>query len=121
MVTLTWAQILFVTVVILGVYALEMAYIYWRLSRAHFTDRFAQVRLQQLERAVEQLLSRAGSNGEAAEQGDATLENNLPTPYSRAIALARDGLGPTSLANDCGISRGEAELIVSLYGPGQSP
>lgn len=37
------------------------------------------------------------------------------TPYAQAIQLARQGGGAVELARDCGISRGEAELIVALY------
>lgn len=38
-----------------------------------------------------------------------------PTPYNQAIELAKRGLPPTEVASQCGISRSEAELIVSLY------
>lgn len=38
-----------------------------------------------------------------------------PTPYAQAIQLAREGGDAVALARDCGISRGEAELIVALH------
>ncbi|MGL6070690.1 DUF2802 domain-containing protein [Craterilacuibacter sp.] len=37
------------------------------------------------------------------------------SPYNQAIALARHGLSAGEVAERCGISRSEAELIVSLY------
>jgi hypothetical protein len=37
------------------------------------------------------------------------------TPYGHAIRMAREGRAVAELASDCGISRGEAELIVALY------
>ena len=37
------------------------------------------------------------------------------TPYSQAINLAQQGLDASQVAASCGISRGEAELIVALY------
>ena len=37
------------------------------------------------------------------------------TPYGHAIGMAREGRAVAEVASDCGISRGEAELIVALY------
>lgn len=38
-----------------------------------------------------------------------------PSTYSRAIELARQGLDADWLSANCGISRGEAELIIALH------
>ncbi|KZE32906.1 uncharacterized protein DUF2802 [Crenobacter luteus] len=37
------------------------------------------------------------------------------TPYAQAIELVRQGLAAAEVAERCGISRSEAELIISLY------
>lgn len=37
------------------------------------------------------------------------------SPYSQAIAMARRGVSVGEIAASCGISRGEAELIVALH------
>lgn len=37
--------------------------------------------------------------------------------YGQAIRLARQGASVEDLARDCGLNRGEAELLVSLHGP----
>lgn len=37
--------------------------------------------------------------------------------YGQAIRLARQGATAEDLARDCGLNRGEAELLVSLHGP----
>jgi len=37
------------------------------------------------------------------------------SPYNLAIQMARQGAGAGEVATGCGISRGEAELIVALY------
>jgi hypothetical protein len=37
------------------------------------------------------------------------------SPYNQAIHMARQGLSASEVASGCGISRGEAELIVALY------
>lgn len=42
------------------------------------------------------------------------------SPYSRAIEMARDGAEISSIAAACGITRGEAELIVALHRSGIS-
>ena len=38
-----------------------------------------------------------------------------PSAYGKAIELAKQGLDPDSLASQCSISRGEAELIIALH------
>ncbi|GAB3265724.1 DUF2802 domain-containing protein [Chitinimonas naiadis] len=43
------------------------------------------------------------------------------TAYSQAIRLAKQGLDSSAVAAGCGISRGEAELIVALYRASQRP
>lgn len=42
-------------------------------------------------------------------------ENQSPAPYSQAIRLVRQGMGPADIAVACNISKGEAELIASLH------
>ena len=37
------------------------------------------------------------------------------SPYTQAIQMARRGAGASEVASGCGISRGEAELIVALH------
>jgi hypothetical protein len=37
------------------------------------------------------------------------------SPYNLAIQMARKGASANDVASGCGISRGEAELIVALY------
>lgn len=36
------------------------------------------------------------------------------TPYAQAVQMARQGISPQELARRCGITNGEAELIVAL-------
>src|SRR5262245_9536595 len=37
------------------------------------------------------------------------------SPYTQAMQMARRGAGASEVASGCGISRGEAELIVALH------
>ncbi|WP_084658532.1 DUF2802 domain-containing protein [Chitinimonas taiwanensis] len=43
------------------------------------------------------------------------------TAYAQAIRLAKQGMDSSAVAAGCGISRGEAELIVALYRASQRP
>jgi hypothetical protein len=47
-----------------------------------------------------------------------TVKSQAPravSPYNQAIQMARQGMSASEVASSCGISRGEAELIVALY------
>lgn len=37
------------------------------------------------------------------------------SPYNQALHMAKQGFAALEVANSCGISRGEAELIIALY------
>jgi len=63
--------------------------------------------LEELRKRVEQL----ESNASMLLKKD---EGDTDTPYNRAILLARQGYDAARLSEECGISRGEAELIVSM-------
>lgn len=43
------------------------------------------------------------------------VTRETPSAYGKAIELAKQGLDPDSLASQCSISRGEAELIIALH------
>ncbi len=58
-------------------------------------------RMRQLAEQQEQLLSRD------AEQG----------PYRHAVRLAAQGASREEIMKNCGVSRGEADLLLSLHGP----
>ena len=47
-------------------------------------------------------------------------ERPAVSPYSRAIEMARNGDEINNIAGACGITRGEAELIVALHRSGIS-
>lgn len=54
----------------------------------------------------------------APEPAPAVPAPNLPpgSAYAEAIRLARAGYPAATLVRDCGLSRGEADLIQALYG-----
>lgn len=45
----------------------------------------------------------------------------VESAYSQAIKLAQQGLDSAAVAAGCGISRGEADLIVAIYRASQRP
>lgn len=53
--------------------------------------------------------------GPSAPAGGYGAAESADTPYGHAIRMAREGRAIAEVATDCGISRGEAELIVALY------
>lgn len=115
-IVITWRELLLVVVVVLGVYVAEMLLMMRSsggLRKPRWLGMIQEKKVEtELRRQLEELRHRV-------EQ----LEANLPvkkegdeadTPYNRAILLARQGYDAARLSEECGISRGEAELIVSM-------
>lgn len=86
-----------------------------RITAAHLDE------LQrQLARVQRDLHEMAGQVHELAGRFDRnsqrlSKDTEQATPYQQAIELVRQGLAASEVAVRCGISRSEAELIVSLY------
>jgi hypothetical protein len=117
-IVLTWRELLIAIVLATLVYLLEVA-LFSRRRRAkgqaeasghedevsselaRLSEELADLRIR-LERLEARLASAAS---------DKMAED---TPYGRAVRLAREGLSAQELASRCGISRGEAELIIAL-------
>jgi hypothetical protein len=49
------------------------------------------------------------------QQTKPSVAGAAASPYQQAIELIQQGLGAADVAHRCGISRSEAELILSLY------
>ncbi|MGC0153901.1 DUF2802 domain-containing protein [Chromobacterium vaccinii] len=65
---------------------------------------------QQQISALQRDIARLQSRFEHQAHGEPGL-----SPYNQAIEMIRQGLTASEVASRCGISRSEAELIVSLY------
>lgn len=148
--TITWGQVLFISFIFLAVYAAEMAFFYWRLRQHHFAEHLALVRLRQLEKNLEELQRRVQAESTASlmlrDMPLPSVQTPIDPPpppvferitqpitkkppptepegaasYNQAIDLAKEGANAQQLSRECGLSRGEADLIVSLYGqPGE--
>ena len=117
---ITWRELLIVLVAVVGVCVAELALLLrwsgnrgiklWRRAapgnpegqRTSVSQEITDLRRQvaRLETEVEKLKA-------------ATVAG--VSPYNQAIQMARQGASAAEVASSCGISRGEAELIVALY------
>jgi len=119
---ITWRELLIVVVVVLAVYSAEMLLLLRskRGGRHGKPDAAAlQPRFEALENEIEELREQLLSFKEQLDQLKATpppQANMSPSsPYSQAIQLAQQGADVSEIAENCGISRGEAELIVAMH------
>jgi hypothetical protein len=118
---ITWRELLIVVIAVLGVYVAELALLLrWSGNRG----------MKLWARPAPWSPEGPGVNGLSQEIADlrrqvARLESEVEklkaasvagvSPYNQAIQMARQGLSANEVASTCGISRGEAELIVALY------
>lgn len=109
----------------------------WRRLRAdngRLSDRLAEAE-QQLRRVSNDMGALCSASAGAGEhvvrleqqmkrlterQNMLELRASADRPYSEASRLAHDGADVHELVNTCGLTRGEAELMVMLHGQGGS-
>lgn len=117
---ITWRELLIVVALILAVYIAEMLLL-MRASGSplrkprwlgRINEKHVELELrQEIEQIKERLILLESKHYQLPE-----VEASETTPYQRAIHLARQGRDAISISEGCGISRGEAELIVSMHG-----
>jgi hypothetical protein len=119
---ITWRELLIVVVVVLAVYSAEMLLLLRsKRGRRHAMPDAAalQPRFEALESEIEQLREQLLNFKEQLDQLKVAPppQTNIShsSPYSQAIQLAQRGADVDEVAADCGISRGEAELIVAMH------
>jgi cell division protein FtsB len=119
-IVITWRELLIVVALILAVYIAEMLLLMRtgggilhkrRMPEPahHHSDAILRSEIESLSarvKVLEQFIQQL--------QAESASEN---TPYARAIQMARQGRNASRISESCGISRGEAELIVSMHGP----
>jgi hypothetical protein len=110
---LTWYHVIVIALAALGLYVIELVS-FLRASRR-------QIAYEQ--RSGERLDALAAELGALREQV-ATLTADLDAirrapqssgQYREAVEMAEQGLDAAAVADNCGISRAEADLIVALY------
>ena len=112
-ITLTWSQVSLILLAAIGLYVIELV----SFMRA------ARRQSQQEKRAHERLQSMAAEIAALREQVDglaAGLDSVRRTPqssgqYREAVEMAERGLDSAAVAESCGISRAEADLILALH------
>lgn len=119
-IVITWRELLIVVALILAVYIAEMLLLMRTggglLRKRRPLEIGKNAEFNKLQSELEALSSRL----EVLEQyiqkmhAERDPENS---PYNRAIQLARLGRDAARISESCGISHGEAELIVSMHGP----
>jgi hypothetical protein len=121
-IVVTWRELLIVVALILAVYIAEMLLLL-RTGGGVLLRRRAQETAKQ-DNAVEAELradiASLNTRIAALEKYIVQLQAENATeatPYNRAIQLAKQGRDASRISESCGISRGEAELIVSMHGP----
>ena len=108
-----------VAITVLAIYAVEVLLLLrWSGRRVSLWARTEASSEGQALNAVS--LEIAELRGQVARpQGELErLKSATPSaisPYNQAIQMARQGLSASEVSSRCGISRGEAELIVALY------
>lgn len=122
---ITWRELLIVVVLVLAVYIAEMLLltrsrrnIGWRIWRKGVAAQAVDAADTQshevdvVRKELAQLREQVATLQAEFEKMKSVAVN---TPYSQAIQMAQQGLDANQVAASCGISRGEAELIVALY------
>jgi hypothetical protein len=80
-------------------------------------DRVTALYIEQLQHQISVLQRDLLNVAERVDrpQSKSVVEVSAPSPYNQAIELIRQGMSTADVAVRCGISRSEAELILSLY------
>ncbi|MEW9899242.1 DUF2802 domain-containing protein [Chitinivorax sp. PXF-14] len=125
-IVVTWRELLVAGAIVLGIYVAEWL-MFLRTSKrnrdkagvapaAQASDELEQ-RIASLESELSQLkrafVALASQPPRAEETPSSPV--SVVTPYAQAVELARQGMDAATLSSQCGISRGEAELIIALY------
>ena len=132
-IVVTWREILLAGAIVVFVYIAEAVLFLLKMQRSaansrHLPLEALQARVTTLEAelsALKEMLDRPVPLAIVAKPVSepeispstvsAPIENTGGSAYSRAIVLARQGVDADSLSSNCGISRGEAELIIALH------
>jgi len=118
-IVITWRELLIVVALILAVYIAEMLFLMRTGEGVLRRRRVPEQRndeLLQIRNDVADLNTRIVALEGYIQQLQAESDTES-TPYSRAIQMARQGRDASRISESCGISRGEAELIISMHGP----
>lgn len=119
-IVITWRELLIVVALILAVYVAEMLLLLRKGGNSPHRLRWMGVLQEkqtelELRHEIERIKERL-TLLEAAHAQLPEVDISEASPYQHAIQLARQGRDVASISESCGISRAEAELIVSMHG-----
>jgi hypothetical protein len=112
-ITLTWAQVFVIALAAIGLYVIELALFMRAAGRQAERERLTSQRLDTMAAELSTLQERADAIGkelDAIRRGPQSSGQ-----YREAVEMAEQGLEAAAVADRCGISRAEADLIVALY------
>ncbi|QBC45010.1 DUF2802 domain-containing protein [Iodobacter fluviatilis] len=122
-IVITWVQLLYISLILILFYVAELL-LFMRKASMHrglgqnpqemdkLRNEIAQLRF---EMDALKLRLAASQTQWTSSSAELVMEGDQESPYSHAIRLAKLGADSNSVAHQCGISRGEADLIVALY------
>lgn len=120
-VVVTWRELLIVVAAVIGIYAAELVLLVrwmgapglkpWKRTAQGNTE---SQRISRMNAEIVDLRQHVVRLEGELEKLRSVTDANV-SPYNQAIRMARQGLSAAEVAAGCGISRGEAELIVALY------
>lgn len=120
-VVVTWRELLIVVAAVIGIYLAELMLLMrwmgvsglkpWKRTAQANTD---TQRITRMSAEIVDLREHVARLEGEVEKLRSVTDANI-SPYNQAIRMARQGLSAAEVAAGCGISRGEAELIVALY------
>ena len=112
-ITLTWPQVLVIALAAIGLYVIELVLFMRATSRQAERERLTSQRLEAMAADLGALQARADA---LAKELDAIRRGPKSSgQYREAVEMAEQGLEASAVADSCGISRAEADLIVALY------
>jgi len=112
-ITLTWYQVLVIVVAAIGLYVIELVSFLRAARRQSEEAGRIQARLDAMTTELGSLREQVMSLGT-----DINAVRRAPQSsgqYREAVEMAEQGLDASAVAENCGISRAEADLIVALY------
>ena len=116
-IVITWAQIAAVGLIVLGIYVAELL-VFLRKSRRgkQGGQQLLEAEQDSLRDEISVLRREVAALRTRLDEFPVDLPAGEPeSAYGQAMKLAQQGMDSAAVAAGCGISRGEAELIVALY------
>lgn len=120
---ITWRELLVGLIAVLGIYVAELLLLLrngnskglrlWHRGAEAHSEHFAISALREEVTALREQLGALRAELDRLAPPSASAQP--PTPYGKAIDLAKHGRPASDVAAHTGISRGEADLIVALY------